>query len=277
MRVEKWHGAGNDFLVIDGRELETEPEWPGFARQYCDRHRGIGADGVLLLVDDGELDFAMRYWNADGSEAEMCGNGGRVLAAFADRLGLGQDGELSFRSAWGPHRVTIEAQSRQTYRVTLGLPDILWPTPMEATVPWGRATALRVDCGVPHLVISLAETPAKDLAVADVDGWGRSLRRLEELGSTGANVDFVAVPSEGPLQVRTFERGVEGETLACGTGATAVAAAAAYWDWRSSPVSIRTWSGEQMEVSYLVEARRLTSVALIGPAARIFETAVPAV
>jgi diaminopimelate epimerase len=277
VRVEKWHGAGNDFLVIDGRELESVPVWPDFARRYCDRHRGIGADGVLLLVNDEQLDFAMRYWNADGSEAEMCGNGGRVLAAFAQRLGLGHDGEVYFRSGWGAHRAKIAAPSQRLYRVELGLPDILWPTSFETAVPWGRATVLRVDCGVPHVVVSLSETPVRDLALVDIDVWGRSLRRLEELGSMGANVDFVAVPPEGPLQVRTFERGVEGETLACGTGATAVAAAAAYWDWRSSPVAIRPWSGEHLEVSYLVEARRLTSVALIGPAARVFDTEVPTV
>jgi diaminopimelate epimerase len=268
--VEKWHGAGNDFLVFDAREGIGAPNWPDPVPRLCDRRRGIGADGVLLLENDAEFDFRMRYWNADGSEAGMCGNGGRVLAAFATRLGIGSGGELRFRSAWGPHSAQVERRTEDLYQVDLGLPDVSWPSVLEAAVPWGRATMLRVDPGVPHLVVSLSETPARDLALVDVEGWGRTLRNLDALGEAGANVDFVQVPASGPLLVRTYERGVEGETLACGTGATAVAAAAAYWDWRSSPVTIRAWSGDQLEVSFQAEDRRLVSVCLNGPAARVF-------
>jgi diaminopimelate epimerase len=270
MRVEKWHGAGNDFLVLDSRDVLAVADWPASVRRLCDRRRGIGADGVLLLESGGESDLRMRYWNADGSEAGMCGNGGRVLAAFASQRGLGKAGEVRFHSAWGAHRAQVEQRSKELYQVALELPDVAWPVRLEADVPWGRATMLRVDCGVPHLVVSLSETPVRDLSLVDVEGWGRTLRGLEDLGRAGANVDFVAVPASGPLSVRTYERGVEGETLACGTGAIAVAAASAYWEWRTSPVSVLAWSGDVLEVSYQVEGRRLSSVSLTGPAARVF-------
>lgn len=272
MRIEKWHGAGNDFLVVDARSGLAGPNWPRSVTRLCDRHRGLGADGVLLLESDAELDFRMGYWNADGSEAGMCGNGGRVLAAFATLLGLGSGGEVHFRSAWGLHGARVERRSEDLYQVALGLPDVAWPTLLETAVPWGRATMLRVDCGVPHLVVCLSETPVRDISLVDVQDWGRSLRKLTELGEAGANVDFVSVPPSGPLPVRTYERGVEGETLACGTGATAVAAAAAYWEWRSPPVSIRAWSGDELAVSFQIEDRRLAAVSLSGPATRVFTT-----
>ena len=95
MRVEKWHGSGNDFLVVDGRELPADTEWQGWTRRQCDRHRGVGADGVLILEPSEKVNIHMRYYNADGGEARMCGNGGRVIAAFGHELGLGSSGERS--------------------------------------------------------------------------------------------------------------------------------------------------------------------------------------
>jgi diaminopimelate epimerase len=272
MRVEKWHGAGNDFLVVDGRGLAPTPEWERWTRAACDRRRGVGADGLLVLEPEADLDFRMRYRNADGSEAAMCGNGGRVLAAFATSLGLGAGGQVRFRSAWGTHAARVEPRGPGHYDVELSLPDVPTPELVVVAAPWGRARAVRVACGVPHLVLPVGETPAPGIDAVDVAGWGPALRRLSELGPAGANVDFVEPAADGVLWLRTYERGVEAETLACGTGATAAAAAAARLGWGRPPWRVRARSGDLLEVGCEPRAGALTGVVLRGPAARVFAT-----
>ncbi len=272
MRVEKWHGAGNDFLVVDGRGAAAPQDWSAWARAACDRRRGVGADGLLVLEPDADLDFRMHYRNADGGEADMCGNGGRVLAAFAVGLGLGEGGRLRFRSVWGAHVARVEPSGPGHFDVALSLPDVPAPTRLAVDAPWGRALAVRVACGVPHLVVPVGETPARDIEAVDVAGWAPALRRLPELGPAGANVDFVELDAGGTLLLRTFERGVEGETLACGTGATATAAAATGLGWGKPPWRVRTRSGDLLEVAFELGPGTLTGVVLRGPAVRVFAT-----
>lgn len=272
MHVEKWHGAGNDFLVVDGRSLPHAPAWSDWTRLACDRRRGIGADGLLVLEAHPDLDFRMHYRNADGGEAEMCGNGGRVLAAFAIERGLGREGRVGFVSRWGTHEARVERVGEGSYQVELTLPDVPLPSALEIEAPWGRARAVRVSCGVPHLVVPVEDTPADGIEAVDVRGWGAPLRRLDLLGAEGANVDFLSRGAAGELGLRTFERGVEDETLACGTGATAAAAAASHFGWASSPVRLRTKSGDLLEVRFEREPDRLSQIVLCGPAVRVFET-----
>lgn len=273
IRCEKWHGAGNDFLVAAERDGTPPAGWSEWARRFCDRRFGIGADGLLVLQEaDG---VQMGYWNADGSRAEMCGNGGRVLAAFlASRGGTASaprqaPARVQFRSPWGQHDAAVQADGPHRFTVDLTLPDVPAPAPRTVTAPWGAVDALFVTAGVPHLVVRRSDTPATDLAAVPVAEWGRALRRLELPGGAGANVDFLEAEPDGGLRLRTYERGVEGETLACGTGALAAAAAAVHWQLGAAPFRVTPWSGVPLQVDLRVVAGALTSVHLRGPAVRV--------
>lgn len=205
---EKYQGAGNDFILVDART-----ERPGLTRdairQLCDRRFGIGADGLMTLErDPAGSDFYMRYYNADGGESTMCGNGGRCIARFADRLGIG--GRIKrFRSSDGEH----EAELLASGQIRLRMIDVAEVRLLEGGQSWFVFT------GSPHYV-----TLVEDTAAVDVGRCGAEIRRRAEFEAMGGtNVDFVQVLGPGRIRVRTFERGVEAETLACGTGVTAAA------------------------------------------------------
>jgi diaminopimelate epimerase len=232
----KMHGAANDFVVIDHREAFLPADSRELFALLCDRRRGIGADGVLLLERDPEFDFAMRYHNSDGGAAEFCGNGARCIARFAIDLGLG-DGRIALEFGFvadGEH-VKLEAA--------------------------GRAVEGRhVLAGVPHFVV-----PVPDVAQVAITEAAPPLRRHDHFGSGGANVDFVAIRPDGRVAMRTFERGVEGETLACGSGAIASAVWALLESGATSPVTIRTAGGDDLVVD-LAPAPGGRNVTLTGPA-----------
>jgi len=252
------HGAGNDFVVIDHRApFLPEPLEPRFAR-LCDRRRGVGADGVLLLERDPELDFAMRYFNADGRPAEYCGNGARCLARLALDLGLGHGGEVRFRTAAGPQRARRDP-GRRGIRLAFGRAergsDAL---SVEAA---GRAFAGRLlTPGVPHFV-----TAVERVEWVPVAEWGAALRHHPGFGAEGANVDFVARLGPGRLAMRTYERGVEAETLACGSGAIASALWSAA-EGELSPVRVVTAGGDELEVEFRADGDGYDGVSLTGPA-----------
>lgn len=236
----KMHGAGNDFVVVDHREPFLPEPAGALLQRLCDRRRGVGADGVLLLERDPELDFAMRYHNADGGRAEFCGNGARCLARFALERGLGRDGVVRFRSDAGVQ----EARRAPEGAIELHfgrVPGRGTAATLEAS---GRTfTGFEFRVGVPHFVVEVAQVGP--VPVAD---WGAALRRHPRFAPAGTNVDFVALASaadgSGPARVamRTYERGVEAETMACGSGAIAsalwLAGAGAH-----SPVEILTAGG----------------------------------
>jgi len=241
----KMHGAGNDFVVVDRRALPAladETAVAGFVRAVCDRRRGVGADGVLFLDGGGpDLDFAMRYYNRDGGEADLCGNGGRCLAAFAQARGLGHGGTLAFRSPAGRHRAQVKDGI-----VDLVLGDVAPPElGVRLETADGAVTAARVTVGVPHLVI---EVP--DVAKVDLATFAPGLRAHPALGPAGANVDVATVTGPSSARLRTFERGVEGETLACGTGAVATAAALVAAGRVRAPVRLDVASGDTLTVSF---------------------------
>lgn len=209
----KYEGAGNDFLLLDLRDTAAEPDSRLIAR-LCDRRFGIGADGLMTLRRSAGADCAMRYYNADGSEGAMCGNGGRCFALFARHLGLGEGKSVRFEAPDAPHTARILEEGPCTGRIELGMKDVERIV-REVDGRWS------LDTGVPHCVLFVASVEEIDVAAK-----GGVIRRDTGRYPEGTNVDFVAVEGEGRLRVRTYERGVEAETLACGTGATAAALAA---------------------------------------------------
>ena len=284
-KLYKYHGAGNDFLLADVRK---EPYAPGRDEivALCDRHCGIGADGVMLLGDADGYDFRMEFFNPDGSGGMMCGNGGRCITAFARDLGLepAADGSYSFLAPDGPHKafllsdegrvktVRLEMKDVSEYHpVTLspGLTSPSFPGLSRESSPW------YLDTGTRHLVVFV-----DDLQAVDVDRIGRELRHLPQFAPVGVNVNFVERKGPGEIAVRTFEKGVEAETLACGTGITASAIAAYLGIDFSTPAPPPL---EMTEVSFRVRALRhtlevafipgetFTGVTLTGPAEKVAE------
>jgi len=265
----KMHGAGNDFVVVDRRALpalaDDRADVAGFVREVCDRRRGVGADGVLFLDAAGDgagLDFRMRYFNRDGGRADLCGNGGRCLAAFAAARGLGREGRMAFVSDAGRHEARVVAG-----RVELVLGDVDAPVLDRSFVTAaGIVRGASVIVGVPHLVIEADDADAVDLAT-----FAPPLRAHPELGPAGANVDVASVRGSDRVRLRTFERGVEGETLACGTGAAATAIALVAAGRVTAPVALEVASGDVLEVSFREEGGRYRDVTLAGPVATSFE------
>jgi len=237
----KMHGAANDFVVVDHREPFLPEPPDALVRRLCDRRRGVGADGVLLLERDPELDFAMRYHNADGGAAEYCGNGARCLARYALERGLGRGGVVRFRSAVGVQ----EARGAAGGGIELHFGRVARPGIWEGLEAAGRSFAGRlIRVGVPHFVTGVAE-----VATVPVADWGRALRRHARFAPEGANVDFVERLGPSRVAMRTFERGVEAETLACGSGAMASALWVAQEGARS-PVEVVTAGGDVLVVSF---------------------------
>jgi len=261
----KMHGAGNDFVVIDHRQRFLPAERREMFARLCDRRRGIGADGVLLLEQDDSHDFAMRYHNSDGGVAEFCGNGARCIARFALSLGLGRNGEVTFRTDAGVKR----ARATDDGRIALwfGRVDEGEAVTLGAV---GRTFAgRRVVTGVPHVVI-----PVPSLDVVPLAEWAPPLRAHERLGAAGANIDFVSRLPDGRVAMRTWERGVEAETLACGSGAMATALWAVI-EGASPPVTVRTSGGDELVVE-LERGANGREATLIGPAVTVFTGEWPA-
>ncbi|MBZ0269344.1 diaminopimelate epimerase [bacterium] len=214
----KMSGAGNDMILVDHRDRVLAGREGEFARQACDRRFGIGADGVILLEPDDETDFLVRFFNPDGGEYGLCGNGARCMPHFAAELGLAPD-RVTFRSDSGRH--VGEILGPDTARVELP-PVRELRQDLEAELE-GRPVLLDWgDIGVPHAVHWVADTES-----VPVDTWGAILRRAPVFGAEGSNVSFVEVRGDGKLRMRTFERGVEGETWACASGAAVAASLAA--------------------------------------------------
>ena len=256
----KMHGAANDFVVIDHRRPFLPADPAALVRRLCDRRRGIGADGVLLLETDDTADALMRYFNSDGGVADYCGNGARCLARFALDRGLGRSGRLALRTAVGVQQATWEGD---LVRLHFGVVERASER-FDVEVNGRRFPGRYVRAGVPHFVV-----PAEPLEQVRVGEWGASLRHHARFAPEGANVDFVARQTAGGVAMRTYERGVEGETLACGSGAIATALWAAA-EGATSPVRVRTAGGDDLVVAF--DARGPAyDVTLVGPAEVAFE------
>jgi len=238
----KMSGSGNDFILIDNREgaLSSIKNIPSFVEAICRRKVSVGADGVILVERSPRADFQWRFFNADGSEVEMCGNGGRCVARFAYLKGIAGE-RMSFETVAG----LIDAELRGD-DVKLRLTE---PSSLQANqpIPVGDEilTVDSLNTGVPHVVAFVEE-----LDGFDVFRYGRALRYAEAFQPAGTNANFVTVTNLHSLSVRTYERGVEDETLACGTGSVASALAAAARGLVESPVEVTVRSGERLKIHF---------------------------
>lgn len=237
-------GAGNDFIVIDNRDGKIPEEGrKRLFEPWCRRRVGVGADGVLLVEPPagGAADFRMRYYNADGGEAESCGNGARCIARFANLIGAAPD-NMTFETEAGLYHAAL---SGDEIILTMSDPHSLRRNISLDLVELGGATADYINTGVPHAVIFV-----KDLKSVPVQELGAAIRNHEVFGKAGTNANFAEVLPAGRIAMRTFERGVEGETLACGTGAVAVALIAYLRNLAKPPVSILTSGGPILKIHF---------------------------
>jgi len=248
----KYQGAGNDFILIDNRNASFDSKNHHLIQNLCDRRFGIGADGLMLLQDINNYDFQMLYYNADGKEGTMCGNGGRCIVAFARDLDIIKK-DTVFLAVDGQHDASIEDNI-----VNLGMIDV-----QEFNMD-GNAFVLNT--GSPHYVEFV-----KNLAKKDVYKDGYSIRNNETYAEKGINVNFVEEEGEGYF-VRTFERGVEDETYACGTGAVASAMSVALRSEKDGDfrIPIRVIGG-QLIISFHKKGHHFSNVYLSGPAIQVFD------
>lgn len=251
---EKYQGAGNDFVMIDNR-LKNFPE--GNSQKHiatlCNRHFGIGSDGLILLENHPTADFEMRYFNSDGHSSSMCGNGGRCAVAFASSLGMIND-KTQFVVNGAVYHAVINSDTS----ISLQMQDVNSVTQFDSHC--------FVDTGSPHHVAFVS-----DVGTVAVVEKGRKIRYGKPYGSSGSNVNFVSVEGKNRLAIRTYERGVEAETLACGTGAVAAALAAfKVQKVNKSPVTIEALGGV-LEVSFKSEGEGFTQIVLRGPAQPVYK------
>lgn len=252
----KYQGTGNDFVMVDNRSLQFPKNDTELVAHLCDRRFGIGGDGLLLLEDDPYHDFRMVYYNSDGNLGSMCGNGGRCLVAFARNLGVVED-TASFIASDGPHYATVFDGL-----ISLQMKDV-----DEVNI---QSDYVFLDTGSPHH-IEIVE----DLEHFDVYGKGKAIRYGELYGQKGSNVNFVKPEADGSFSVRTYERGVEDETLSCGTGVTAVAIAMFKLGKTTSDRVKLNVQGGKLAVSFTHENGKFTDVFLNGPAEHVFKGTFP--
>jgi len=245
----KYQGTGNDFVMIDNRDLGFPKENTALIRTLCDRHFGIGADGVILIENDNEHDFKMTYYNADSSET-FCGNGGRCAVAFAEKLKM-IDSKTDFKAFDGPHYATIENNI-----ISLQMIDVNDIKVNENSVFAYTGTQHHVE-----MVDNLDEYPVFEN--------GKKIRYSYD--TPGANVNFAQKINDTTFRVRTYEKGVENETLACGTGVTAVAIAMHKTNQTESNRIILPVEGGELEVSFDAEKDIYKNVFLKGPATFVYK------
>ena len=262
VRFTKMNGAGNDFVLVDNQRGEIKLH-PDQIVRICHRQRGVGADGLMLLVPgrEGKADWAWDFYNSDGSSAEMCGNGARCFARYIQKK-TGANGRTSFETIAGVITATFESD-----RVRVNLTD---PKDLRLNekidLSTGQTAVHSLNTGVPHAVIFV---PDADKAM--VQNIGPEARFHKHFAPRGTNVNFVQVLGPGQIRVRTYERGVEGETLACGTGVTASAIIAAKLHAFKSPVIVKVQGGDTLEVSFREENGAFNGVHLTGPADFVFD------
>ena len=258
----KMSGSGNDFILIDHRKtVLSEDQMEGFAQKVCRRRISVGADGLILIEPSEKADFKWRFFNADGSEAEMCGNGGRCVARFAYLKGI-TGSSLTFETLAGILSAQVDGMKVKlelTKPHDLQLDEILQVEGKEQTLS-------SLNTGVPHAVCFL-----ENVEEVDVVRMGRAIRYHPHFAPKGTNANFVRVENRSQLSIRTYERGVEDETLACGTGTVASALIAAFKGLVKSPVSINTKGGEVLTVYFEIEDKEVKKVFFEGDVHIIYE------
>ncbi len=258
----KMHGGGTDFVLIDHRgRFIPEDEQPQFARRVCHRQVGIGADGLILLEGSDKADFRWRFYNADGSEPEMCGNGGRCAARFAVMRGIAPE-TLTFETLAGLIHASVAGRRVKISLAGVGDFNLNRIIPLDEI----NVTGHFVRVGVPHVVV-----PVDKVDEALVTEWGRLIRFHPMFQPAGTNVNFVSFTGPRSLSIRTYERGVEDETLACGTGSVAAALVGACLGKLDSPVAVQTRGGEILNVYFKPQAGACSDVYLEGDALVVYQ------
>ncbi|MBM4276344.1 MAG: diaminopimelate epimerase [Deltaproteobacteria bacterium] len=258
----KMSGSGNDFILIDHRKSLIEPDrMKEFARKVCQRRVSVGADGLIFIEPSEKADFKWQFFNADGSVAEMCGNGGRCAARFAHLKEI-TGPSLTFETLAGILSAQVDGKRvklEMTKPHSLKLDESL-------LMDGKKETLSSINTGVPHAV-----TFVEDIETVDVVGLGRLIRNHPHFAPAGTNANFVRLEKNSRLSVRTYERGVEDETLACGTGTVASALISAFKGWVKSPVSVKTAGGEVLTVHFEVEGEEVKRVFFEGDVHIIYE------
>tara|TARA_R110002051_G_scaffold201631_1_gene268392 strand:- start:25565 stop:26350 length:786 start_codon:yes stop_codon:yes gene_type:complete len=248
----KYQGTGNDFVIIDNRSQFFPKSDTALIAKLCDRKFGVGADGLILLEEHPKVDFKMVYYNADGRESSMCGNGGRCMVAFAKAIGIIET-ETVFEAIDGMHEAQIIGGI-----VHLKMQDVL---DIKST-----ANYTFLDTGSPHHVLM-----AENLKTLDVKTEGAAIRYSELYGQAGSNINFVHQLGDSQFAVRTYERGVEDETLSCGTGVTAVALAMhKEGKTKATDINLKV-EGGQLQVRFKPMNSGYKEVYLVGPAELVFK------
>lgn len=254
IHFSKYHGAGNDFILIDDRNLDFQSYDQKLISQMCHRRFGIGADGLILLQNHSDFDFEMKYYNSDGLEGSMCGNGGRCIVQFAKDLNL-IDKSCSFMAVDGLHKAELFEDGIKLSMVNVN-----------GFRKW--ETHLFLDTGSPHLLIF-----RDSIDTVDVIKEGRAFRYNKSIAENGCNVNFIEIMAANSIKIRTYERGVEDETWACGTGAIASAMAYVIQSERvekSCEIEVNA-KGGKLKVSFQKENEKFTQIVLSGSAKIIYK------
>ncbi len=270
----KMSGAGNDFVVIDRKNNKALALNPGLIKNLCDRRFGIGADGLITISDSNDYNFEMEYFNADGSTGSLCGNGARCAIRFAEFSGRLSNGKAVFLSngekykgeVLNPENVKFNFNSPKDYKKGFSLKDC------------GISKADFINTGSPHVVARVEDVLKSNVEVEshfeNIDDFpvfelGKKVRYHEEFSPLGTNVNFIKIENN-KVYIRTYERGVEDETLACGTGSTA-AALVSYYNYNlKPPVKLITKGGCELIVDFTEEGNQIKNLSLTGPAEIIF-------
>lgn len=267
----KMSGSGNDFIIIDHRQrFLNDIDLTTFARTICRRKFSVGADGLILIEESKRADFRWQFFNADGSAAEMCGNGARCAARFAYSNRIAS-AAMRFETKAGDIQAFVNQDCPDSIRIRLTPPQGV-SLGLDVKVGGDIRKVHAVNTGVPHVVVMV-----EDIQTVPVVEWGRPLRFHEDFMPAGTNVNFAQVLSTGGLHIRTYERGVENETMACGTGAVASAIVAGLLQRVQPPVRVTTSGGEELMVYFTLgpdtaeHDSRVTEVFLEGRASRIYE------
>ena len=261
IKFTKAVATGNDFIIVDNRTSTIKGDLPALAKKVCDRKWAIGADGLLVLEKSKTADFKMRIFNPDGSEAQMCGNGSRCAALYAAAEKIAKS-DMTIDTLAGVLRANVK---NDMVKVRLTDPkDIKWNFCIDINkCPYKLSF---IDTGVPHTIHFV-----DDVDEVDVKNLGSHIRSHGEFSPEGTNADFVEVIDKHSIKIRTYERGVEDETLACGTGSVASAIIAAETEKMVSPITVQTRSGEKLKVYFELIDGEFKNVYLEGKAKLVYE------
>lgn len=261
----KMHGAANDFILVDDRAQTFPVSDRTWIAAIAARRTGIGCEGILLIQPSSKANIRMRFFNPDGGEVDMCGNGARCIARLAHEIGAAPDA-MSIETPAGIVRAEVRGE-----QVLLHMTEPKdWRMSRTLTIDNQPLSYSFVNTGVPHVVVNV-----ENLDSIDVQKMGSRIRYHADFAPAGTNANFIRITGPDSLRVRTYERGVEGETLACGTGITACGLIAGKLGLVRSPVKITPASGDRLEVNYEPTTDSARNVTLFGPAVHVFEGELP--